>query len=81
MSKTKPWNERIDWTVRKSKLAVKICQWFKENKNDDLTFGEILDKYFDGPFGPMLGTWLVPWREHGLIHGMLLIMLIDKNLH
>lgn len=36
---------RIDFSKKKSRLAKRICAWFKEYRNEDLSFGEILDKY------------------------------------
>ncbi len=36
---------KINWKTRKSYTAEKVCAWFRDNRNEDLTFGEILDKY------------------------------------
>lgn len=45
MMTKKAWKDRVDWTARKSRLAKKICEYFKDKRNEELTFGEILDKY------------------------------------
>jgi hypothetical protein len=35
----------IDFNIRKSRLARNIEKWFAENRNEKLSFGQILDKY------------------------------------
>lgn len=35
----------INFKTRTSRLATRIRSWFKEHRDEDLTFGEILDKY------------------------------------
>ena len=35
----------INFQKRISRLATRICSWFKKHRDEDLNFGEILDKY------------------------------------
>ena len=36
---------RVDYSKRESRLAIRIVAWFKKHRNEDLSFGAILDKY------------------------------------
>ena len=45
------WIDRINWTTRKSRLAKRICIFFKTNRKEDLSFGQILDKYCEKGMG------------------------------
>lgn len=38
---------RVKWKNRKSRLAQRVSKWFKENRDEDLSFGAILDKYVE----------------------------------
>lgn len=44
-TKQKSKEDRFDLSTRKSRLAAKIIKWFKKNRKENLSFGEILDKY------------------------------------
>jgi len=41
----------INYNTRKSQLAMRICAWFKNNRDEDLSFGAILDKYGENGMG------------------------------
>lgn len=36
---------QVNWKTRKSRLAQRICSWFRIHRDEDLCFGAILDKY------------------------------------